>query len=330
MNPTPLLVLALALAQISGAQEQTPAAGANSGAAVLDKAAPANYILGPGDQIGLFVADLPEEFAERTFRIELGGDVNLPLAGRLHAAGLNVEELESEIRKRLVDIVKRPQVVVTIAEFASQPVSVLGAVYNPGIRQLLGQKTLFEVLSLSGGLRLDAGTSVKITRSLQHGAIPLPQATVDPTGQFSVASIAVKSIMNATGPEQNVVILPGDIVAVPKADLVYAVGSIVKPGGFPLGENETISALQVVSLAEGLQKTAAPDKARILRAVPGSASRTEIAVNMKQLLAGKGTDVPLQAQDILFIPNSGAKAASYRTLDAIITAATGLAVYGRY
>jgi polysaccharide export outer membrane protein len=153
---------------------------------------------------------------------------------------------------------------------------------------------------------------------------------VDPTGQFSVASIAVKSIMNATGPEQNVVILPGDIVAVPKADLVYAVGSIVKPGGFPLGENETISALQVVSLAEGLQKTAAPDKARILRAVPGSASRTEIAVNMKQLLAGKGTDVPLQAQDILFIPNSGAKAASYRTLDAIITAATGLAVYGRY
>jgi polysaccharide export outer membrane protein len=74
-------------------------------------------------------------------------------------------------------------------------------------------------------------------------------------------------------------------------------------------------------------KTAAGDKSKILRKVNGSASRTEIAINIKQLMAGKAPDVPLQPDDILFIPNSDAKSAGFRTLDAIVNAASGLALY---
>jgi polysaccharide export outer membrane protein len=138
--------------------------------------------------------------------------------------------------------------------------------------------------------------------------------------------VRVKDISLA-GPE-NISIMPGDTIFVPKADLIYVVGSVTKPGGFPIGEKETLSALQVVSLAQGLQKTAAANKAKILRVVPGSQSRTEIAVNIKLLMAGKTSDIPLQADDILFIPNSGAKSAGLRTVDAIVNAASGLAIYG--
>jgi polysaccharide export outer membrane protein len=93
----------------------------------------------------------PDEFTWiRTFRIDLGGDINLPLAGRLHAAGLTIDDFEVQVQQRLERYVKDPQVVATITEFNSQPVSVLGAVNNAGVKQVAGHKTLFEVLSLSG------------------------------------------------------------------------------------------------------------------------------------------------------------------------------------
>jgi polysaccharide export outer membrane protein len=209
-------------------------------------------------------------------------------------------------------------------------VSVLGAVNSPGIKQLQGQKTLFEVLSLAGGLRRDAGNNVTITRNLEWGRIPLPGAKTDPSGKYSVASISAKSITTASNPGQNIVIMPGDTVAVTSAEVVYAVGSVNKPGGFLLGERESISALQVVSLAEGLTRIAAGDRAKILRAVPGSPNRAEIAVNLKELMAGTGSDVKLQADDILFIPNSKTKGASMRALDAVVQVATGVAIYGKY
>lgn len=294
-----------------------------------DAAASSTYILGAGDQLTLTVADV-EDFNDKTFRIDMRGDLNLPLTGRLHAAGLTVSQLEAETADRLSRIIKDPDVVISVATFGSQPVSILGAVTTPGIRQLEGQKTLYEVLSLAGGLRMDAGNTVHITRDLKFGPIPLADAKDDETDRFSIASVKVRKIMNGGDPAENITVKPGDVISIPKADMVYAVGSVTKPGGFLLTENETISTLQVISLAEGLQKTAAPNKAKILRAVPGSEQRTEIAVNIKQLMAGKATDIPLQSNDILFIPNSGAKTASYRTLDAIVNMATGMAVYGRY
>jgi polysaccharide export outer membrane protein len=286
-----------------------------------------DYVLGAGDQISVVVADLESDFAGRAFRVDMSGELTLPYAGRLHAAGLTTPGLENEIRARLTRILKDPQVVVSISSYGSQPVSVLGAVNNPGVRQIEGRKTLFEVLSIAGGLRPDAGYLIRISRDDKWGPLPIPGAQHDTTGGVSTASIKVKNIMNATNAGENILIYPGDSISVPKADLVYAVGSVTKPGGFPLNEHESLSALQVVSLAEGLQKTAAPDKAKILRLVDGSPRRTEIPVNLKQLMGGKTSDINLQAGDILFIPHSNAKSAGYRTLDTITGAAGAAIIY---
>ena len=288
-----------------------------------------NYVLGPGDRLTLLVPSL-DEFTDQTFSVDMQGYINLPLIGRLHAAGLTVDQFEGEVKNGLKKFVKSPDVVASIAEYHSQSISVIGAVNAPGVHQLQGHKTLFEVLSMSGGLRTDAGSTINITRNLRWGAIPLPDAKNDPTNHFSIASVKVKSTVDASDPSENIVIMPDDVISVPKGQVVYAVGSVVRPGGFLLGEHDTMSSLQVLSLAEGFSSLAAPGNARILRAVPGSANRAEIPIDLKKLMAGKEPDVPLRADDILFVPTSAAKTISKRTLDAAIQITTGLVVYGHF
>lgn len=321
-RPFSLIVL-LACAPL--ACPQAAGGGANPDASAtaavnVTSSLPADYVLGPNDKLTLVVEQFPDEFSvDRVFRIDGSGDITLPIVGRVHAGGLTSAQFEEELKARFSPILKEPNIVVDVTEYASQSVSVLGAVNTPGIKETDGRKTLLEVLALAGGLRPDAGTVAKITRTAGQGAIPLPGATVSPTG-LSVATVHLKNAM--TGSPENIVMLPGDTVFIPKADVVYAVGSVTTPGGFPIGENETLSALQVVALAQGLTRTAAANRAEILRLVPGTATRTQIPINLKQLLAGKGSDVSLQAEDILFVPNSDAKSAGFRTLDAIVNAAT--------
>lgn len=287
--------------------------------------APDTYTLGPGDQIIVRVPDV-EEIDNKPIPIDLMGSVNLPVAGRIQAGGLSTEQLQTVIAGRLNKYLVKPDVSVYLAEMRSQPVSILGEVQTPGVHQLQGQKNLFEVLSLAGGLRPDAGNVIKVTRRLEWGPIPLPGAAKDSTSQFSVASVDVKSVMNASNPAENILIKPNDVISVPKADTVYVIGAVKKPGAYVLGEHRTLSALQILALAEGPEKTASTKDAKIMRVLPGSNERADIPVDLKTILSGKIPDVPLTADDILFIPTSKAKAAGYRTLEALIQAGT-LVVY---
>jgi polysaccharide export outer membrane protein len=289
------------------------------------------YILGADDGIVVNVVDLSELDAKSlgVVRIDHEGNIRLPLAGRIHAAGLSVENLEKGIANRLSEIMNNPEVSVSVAEYRDHPVSVLGAVRNPGVYQVTGPKTLFEVLSLAGGLNPDASNRVKISRAVSAGPLPLPNASLDKTGEFYVAELNVRSVMEAKNPEQNIVVLSNDVITVPKADMVYVVGAVHRSGGFPLLEKEQISVLQAVSLAEGLDKVASGKTARILRQSSPGAERTEVMVNVEKILAGRAQDVALQANDILFIPNSLAKSTGVRVLEAALQAGTGVAVFGR-
>ena len=288
----------------------------------------AAYVLGPDDQIAVRAPDA-EEIGDKPIRIDMGGYIRLPLVGRIKASGLTVEQLESEIAARLKVYIREPEVSVSVTEFRSQPVSVIGSVRTPGVHQLQGRKTLVEILSLAGGLSDDAGYSVKIARRLEWGRVPLASAKDDPSGGFSVAEVSLDGIMHARNPEENVVILPQDVVSVPRAEMVYVIGQVPKSGGFVLRERETLSVLQALSLAGGMDHSASPQNARILRPAPGSASRTEIAVNLKRIMAGQAPDVPLQKEDILFVPTSTPKKALGRVADAAIQITTGLIVFRR-
>lgn len=289
------------------------------------------YVLGSDDGLSVDVTGLPELDAKTVgiVRIDHQGNIRLPLAGRVHAAGLTVEELETEITKRLTGIMNDPEVSVAVSEYRPHPVSVLGAVRNPGMYQVTGLKTLFEVLSLAGGLNPDASNRVEITRPVTSGPLPLAHTSFDKTGAFHIAELNVRDVMEAKNPEQNIPVLENDVITVPKADMVYVVGAVHKSGGFPLFEKEQISVLQAVSLAEGLDKIASAGKARILRQPSPGAERTEVTVDVNKIMDGSAKDVALQANDILFIPNSLAKSASMRALEAALQAGTGIAIWGR-
>ena len=276
------------------------------------------YILGPGDQIAVRVVNF-EEINDKPIAIDLSGCIHLPMVGQIPVSGLTVEQVGSEIAKRLEVYVKHPDVSVSVTEFRSQPVSVIGAVKTPGVQQVQGQKTLLEMLSLAGGLdSTTAGSSLKITRRLEWGPIPLPNAINDPTNQFSVAQVSVKSLLEAKHPEENILVEPYDVISVPRGETVYVIGEVVKPGGFLLNDSEQVTVLQALSMASGADKLAQPQHARILRRLPGDSSRTEIPIDLNKILNGKSPDVRMQADDILFVPNSIPKRAAIRTLEAAI------------
>ncbi len=287
-----------------------------------------SYVLGPEDQITIRALDA-DEISDKPLRIDMNGYIRLPMVGRLRASGLTLEQLEAEIVNRLKTYIQQPEVAVSITEFRSQPVSVIGSVNSPGVHQLQGRKTLVEILSLAGGLRNDAGHSVKIVRRLEWGRIPLRSAADDSTGQFSVAQVSLKALMEAKNPDENIVIRPHDVISVPRADMVYVTGQVQRSGGFVLNERETITVLQALSLAGGLDRAASPQNSRILRPSSGAANRAEIAVDLKKILAGKANDVSLQPDDILFIPASTPKRAAIRAAEAAVQIGTGVAIWRR-
>jgi polysaccharide export outer membrane protein len=286
------------------------------------------YVLGTDDQLVIQAVEA-EELSNKPVRIGIDGYVRLPMVGRLRAGGLTIDQFESELIAALKQFIRDPEVSVSVTEFRSQPVSVIGSVKNPGVHQLQGRKTLVEMLSLAGGTTEDAGPVVKVTRLLEWGRLPLPNAADDPTGRFSVGEVRLKAITGASSPEQNIVIRPQDVISVPRAELVYVVGQVMRSGGFVLNERESMSALQALSLAGGLDRAASPSNARILRAESGAMERQEIRVDLKKILDGRSEDFPLRANDILFVPASAPKKAALRAVEAAINLGTGVVIWRR-
>jgi polysaccharide export outer membrane protein len=286
------------------------------------------YVLGPEDQIVIRALNA-EELSEKPVLVSSSGYISLPLVGRVKAAGLTVEQLEAELAGRLGKYLSDPKVAVSVTEYRSQPVSVVGAVTTPGVYQLRGGKTLVEVLSMAGGLRPEAGHVARITRRLQHGRIPLPNAADDASGRFSVAEVNLKSALEARHAADNLLLFPNDIVNVPKAEMVYVMGEVARPGAYVLSDKETLSVLQALALAGGLSRVASAKDAKILRSGEGAAQRAEIAVNVSRILSGRAQDVELRADDILFVPNNAAKSAGLRAVEAAIQLGTGIAIWRR-
>ena len=306
-----LLALACASAQ------QPPPATAPS---------PSGYVLGPDDQIAIRALE-GLDLGDKPVLIGTNGNITLPLIGRVKAAGLTVEQLEAELASRLKAYVQDPQISVTVTEFRSQPVSVFGAVTTPGVVQLRGRKTLYEVLSMAGGPRETAGSTVSIVRLQENGPIPLPGATPDPTGRYSTAELDMQQILDGRNPAANIEIKPHDVISVSQGNgrTVYVVGDVQRSGAFNLGGQRTISVLSALSMAGGLGHTAKPEQAKIFRPVDGQ-NHQEIAVNIRQILTGKSEDIALRPDDVLVVPTSGRKTFAV-LLSGTLGAAVSSAIY---
>jgi polysaccharide export outer membrane protein len=283
------------------------------------------YVLGPDDSVSILALEA-DEISGKVFHIDDAGYVSIPLAGRFSAAGLTVDQFEVELKRRLQQFIRNPELSITVSDRRSQPVSVLGAVVSPGVHQLRGSRRLLDVISLAGGLRPDAGAVATITRDRESGSIPSKTSVLDPTGKFYVAEVNFATVAAGSNPEENVLIRARDVVSIPPADKVYAIGDVARPGAF--SANDGASLLQVLSMAGGLNKTASAKKAVILRTVLGGPKRATLSVDIKRIMAGNASDLPIMPGDILFVPSSQSKIAVGRTLQSLIQYAPYMLTYG--
>lgn len=292
----------------------------------IDKAA---YVLGSQDRLSIRVFGT-DDLPDRPTEIGADGTVNLPMVGKVQAAGLSVRSLETELNHRYGAFFKDPEVSVSVTDYRSQPVTVVGAVNMPNVIQLHGPTRLMEVISQAGGLKPDAGDKVMITSQMQfHKDSSAAADPNSPDARFSIKEIDLRKIIDGTDPSANVVVEANDLITVPKAKMIYVVGDVGKPGGYILdGHSSTLSVLQAIALAGGVNKTAAASNARILRStVEGNSHRTEDQINLKKILASKSPDISLRADDILFVPDSNAKNAGLRALQMAADVGTGLAIW---
>ena len=274
------------------------------------QAAPTSLKIGGGDLLKVSVFGAPE--SDQEVRVDQSGNVSLTFIGAVHVAGLTNSEAQDLIAQKLVagGFFTQPQVSVFTKEYATQGISILGEVQHPGVYPILGSRRLFDVLSLAGGTTPKAGRIISISRR-DHPDAPR----------------SVKLSNDATESAQsNIEVLPGDTVVVSRAPVVYVVGDVKKPSGVIMDSGTDMTVLQAIAMAEGTNPTAALNKAKLIRTTP--TGRQELPLSLKDILASKAPDIRLQAEDIIFVPNSASKAAFRRTMDAIVQTATGVAIYG--
>ena len=261
--------------------------------------------LGAGDLIEVSVYNVPE--LNTKLRVSTAGEIYLPLIDYVHVAGLTLDEAEAVIERRLErgGFVKGPHVQIFVQEYNSAGASVLGEVSKPGVYPVLGDQKLFSLISTAGGLTDRAGKSITITHRDQ------PPITVPISHNIE------------DHPQSNVPVLPGDIVTIRRADIIYVVGEVNRPSGF-LMDSGHISVLQAIALAGGTNSTAKLNAARIVRKAPSGL--VIVPVQLKKLMEAKISDLPMEADDILFVPTSARKLLQSRTAEAAVQMATAAGI----
>jgi polysaccharide biosynthesis/export protein len=250
--------------------------------------------IGANDLLAISVYDAPE--FTRTVRVSPDGEITLPMVSKkIRAAGLFPSDLESAVAERLVadGILVKPVVMVTVVEYYSRPISVMGAVRKPVTFQSVGRITVLDALARAEGLATEAGPEIVLTRFRE--------------GVREVTRIPVRELIDDANPEWNLALTGDEEIRVPEARKIYVVGNVKRPGAFPVKDGPTTTVLKALALAEGIGPFA-QKMAYIYRAEGKSGARREIPVELAKLIDRKTPDVSLEPDDVLYIlENRGKK-----------------------
>jgi polysaccharide export outer membrane protein len=277
----------MGLAQVAAPQATgrplPPAAGAPS---VQQE----SLLIGPGDVLHVQVVEAPE--MEQHVRVTDNGMIPLVGAGDVKVGGMTVAAAETAIHDHLISThyMNHPQVVVTVEQYATETVSVVGEVSRPGAYPITTPRTALDVLSFAGGITNVADRNILIQR---HGS-------KDEAVAYFVSNDPKQAVAS------QVMVNPGDTVIVPRAGIVYILGDVNRPGGFAMSNNQDhMTLLQALSLAGGVQHSAKQGHARLIRVAEGTSHAQEL--NLGEIQKGKRPNPTLYAGDILYVPFSWAK-----------------------
>jgi polysaccharide export outer membrane protein len=258
-----LLDLAPLAGQVAG---QKPAGQAQVGAG---QAGSAQYVVGPNDVLAITVFDQPQLTGK--YIVQEDGTFTFPLLGRLKVGGLALQAVENDVRDRLAKgYLKQPQVGVSVEQYRSQQIFVMGEVRQPGSLQFTGSMTLIEALARAGSTTERAGLEAVIVRAPEGGGPPdataLALQTAKNTGDANAIRVNLETLqMGALS--QNVMLRSGDTVFVPRAETVFVSGQVNRPGEYVIRPGMTVR--QVLSLAGGVTDRGSTRRIQIIRQAEG-------------------------------------------------------------
>ena len=245
-------------------------------------------LIGPGDTVYISVLDTPEFKQHAT--VTEAGEIPVIGVGNVSVVGLTPAAAASKIREALINkhYMNHPDVTVTVEEYTTQMVSVLGQVKAPGGYSLSTSRSILSVIALAGGLTDTADYRITIKR--RDPSQPPVSYTLSNDPRDAIA--------------HEVQVFPGDTVVVPKAGIAYVLGDVTRPGGFVMQNNHSqLTVLQAVALAGGTPPSAVPSHAKLIRRTPAGGYQ-EIAVNFSAMQKGKQSDIIMEPDDILYMPFS--------------------------
>ncbi len=253
-----------------------------------------DYEVGPDDLLEISVFQVDE--LKSTVRVSANGYIKLPLVGAVKAEHMTVSQLENYIARRLQKYIEEPVVSVFVKEYRSQQIAVLGAVRDPRVYYVSGQKYLLDMISMAGGLSNEAGTICIVQRPSKNGK------------DSEKIVIDLDELLVNGKAELNMPLRSGDIVNIPESGIFFVDGGVTSPGSFPLKGKITVT--QAISMAKGLAFEAEKDDIRIYRsdAKPdGKSQREMITLNYDSILKGKSPDIEIKDKDIIIVPKNGFK-----------------------
>lgn len=276
-NPVQAIAAALLLLASAAAAAQPP----------VDDGA---YRIGARDLVRIRVFELPELNVEQ--RVSEQGTISLPILGDYQAAGYSARQLADNLERLLEEsYVERASVTVELVELRSSPISVLGAVKEPGALGFSGEWTLLQAITAAGGLAENHGNAIHVMRRAENGL-------------SDQISIPVEALMVSADPRANIPLFPNDLVNVENAVPVnvYCLGEIASPGALQFRSTERITVLSAIARAGGLTERASPKI--VIKRQNDKGEEEEIVVHYKRIVSGQDPDFPLRNNDVVIVRES--------------------------
>lgn len=249
-----------------------------------------SYRIGPRDLIAIRVFEEPA--LDGQYRVSENGTVRLPLIGEFPVRGLSEAELTQKLKEHLeANYLRRASVTVEVREFLSRPISVIGAVENPGNLDLSGRYTLLQALTAAGGLAAEHGNTVYVRRRA-------------PNGLTAQIALPLDRLLMGNDPRLDIPIFTNDVINVSLTSKVtiYLLGEVETQGALEFDSTQNVTLLTAISRAGGISDRAA-DKI-VIRRQRVDGSTQELEVDYKRIINGRDPDPVLQDGDVVVIKES--------------------------
>ena len=246
-----------------------------------------SLLIGPGDLLHVQFFQTPD--LEQHVRVTDAGTIELLTGDTVTVAHSGPAQAAHAIESDMIakNWMLSPHVTVTIEQYATQNVTILGQVKSPGAYAISTPRSVLDMLALAGGLTEIANRQVTIQRYKSKERI-------------SYLASNDSQVALASAPK----VYPGDSIVVPKADTVYVLGDVPRPGGYVNSTNDgRLSVLQVISQAGSTPPNAVPSKA-VIKRKQSDGTYVNLPLPLAAMQKGKHPDMIVQPNDIIYVPFS--------------------------